>query len=58
MMQIKIQIEGYGSYQIDVTKLNELLGWLSKNEAARLTEQNKVREVKNNSFTGRELIND
>jgi len=57
-MQVKITIEGYGTFQIHQDKVPELLAWLTTSQAARINEQNTVREVKNNSYTGRELISE
>ena len=56
-MQVKVQVEGYGNFQIDNAKINELLNWLSANQGVKITEQNKVREVQDNQYTGRELLN-
>ena len=53
---VKVLIEGYGTFQIDSSKVSELLGWLSTNESVRVNEKNAVREVRDNQFTGRELL--
>ena len=53
----KVTVEGRGTFEIDNERLTELLGWLSSNQAVAIREQNTVREVQNNEFTGRELIN-
>ena len=57
MAQVKVTVEGNGTFQIDVSKVGELLGWLSSNQAVAIHEDNKIQEVKDNAFTGRELIN-
>ena len=57
MAQIKVTVQGNGTFEIDVEKIGELLGWLSKNQAVAIREQNTVREVIDNQFTGRELLN-
>ena len=58
MAQVKVTVQGNGTFEVDVTKIGELLGWLSRNQAVDVTESNVVREVKNNDFTGRQLINE
>ena len=55
-MQININVQGYGKYQIPVEKVSELLTWLSKQQAVRINEKNTIREVLDNQYTGRELI--
>lgn len=57
-MQIKINVEGYGTFQIESDKVLELLAWLSKNQGVRINEQNTVREVQNNVYTGRDLLSE
>ena len=54
---IKVTVEGSGTFEIDRSKLGELLGWLANNKAVAIRENNTVREVNNNEFTGRELLN-
>jgi hypothetical protein len=54
---IKVTIEGFGTYQIEPLKVNELLRWLSSHQAVNIQENNTVREVKDNAFTGRVLVN-
>ena len=57
-MKIKVTVEGFGTYQIDNSKVNELIGWLSANEAVSV-EQPPIKEVnKHNEYTGRVLLND
>ena len=53
----KVTVEGSGTYEINNEKLTELLNWLSTNQAVAIRENNTVREVKDNKFTGRELLN-
>jgi len=53
----KVNVEGRGEFEINNEKIAELLGWLSANQAVAIREENTVREVKDNSFTGRELLN-
>ena len=55
---MKVQVEGVGSFDIRHDKLPELLSFLSSIESVRIHEENKIREVKDNAFTGRELITD
>ena len=56
-MQVKVTIEGHGSYSIDTEKLGELLGWLSVNNGVRVQKE-PIREVIDNQFTGKELISE
>ena len=53
----KVKVEGRGEFEIDNEKIMELLTWLANNQAVAIRENNAVREVKNNEFTGRELLN-
>jgi hypothetical protein len=53
----KVKVEGRGEFEIDNEMLGELLAWLSANQAVAIRENNSVREVDNNEFTGRELLN-
>lgn len=55
--QTKVTVEGRGTFQVSREKIAELLAWLSANQAVAVHEQNTVREVKDNEFTGRELLN-
>ena len=52
----KVKVEGSGEFEINNEKIAELLSWLSANQAVAIREQNTVREVKDNEFTGRELL--
>ena len=54
----KVIVEGRGTFDISNDKLMELLAWLSSNHAVEIRENNTVREVKNNEFTGRTLLNE
>ena len=54
----KVKVEGRGEYEIRNEKLGELLAWLASNRAVEIREQNTVHEVKDNEFTGRQLINE
>ena len=53
----KVHVEGRGEFEINNEKISELLAWLARNQAIAIHENNTVREVKNNEFTGRTLIN-
>lgn len=56
-MQTKINVEGYGIFEIDNDKINELLNWLSANSGVLINPKNQiVKEIKDNKFTGRTLI--
>jgi hypothetical protein len=56
-MQVKVNVENYGTFEIDSDKVSELIGWLSANQAIAIRPKNEVvKEVINHSFTGRELI--
>ena len=56
-MQITVAVTGYGSFQIDNDKISELIGWLNANKAVYVTP-GTVKEVKNEAYTGRTLINE
>jgi hypothetical protein len=53
----KVRVEGSGEFEIKNEKIGELLAWLSANKAVSVNENNTVREVKDNKFTGRQLLN-
>lgn len=53
---VKVKVEGYGEFQIPLENINELMGWLSSKRAISIKQDNIVREVKDNQFTGRSLI--
>jgi hypothetical protein len=57
MAQVKVTVEGSGTFEVNAEKIGELLGWLSNNLAVAIQENNTVREVKDNEFTGRTLLN-
>ena len=54
---VKVKIEGFGTYEIEPLRVNELLRWLSAHQAVGIIEKNTVQEVRDNQFTGRTLIN-
>ena len=56
MKHIKVTVEGYGTYQINIEKAGELVSWLSRNQAVSTPENNTIREITNNQFTGRTLL--
>jgi len=56
MKHIKVTVEGYGTYQINIEKTGELVSWLSRNQAVSIPENNTIREITNNQFTGRTLL--
>lgn len=58
MRHVKVNVEGYGTFEINGESVGELMGWLSRNQAVAIRQDNVVREVKDNQFTGRTLIND
>jgi len=53
----KVIIEGRGTFEINNDRVLDLLRWLSKNQGIAIREENTVREVKDNTYTGRELLN-
>jgi len=53
---ITVTVDGYGRFQINGDKVSELLAWLSRNEGVAIRENNAIKEVKDNNFTGRELL--
>jgi hypothetical protein len=55
---VKVNIEGFGTYEIEILKVNELLRWLSSHKAVNIQEKNTIKEVQNNGFTGRVLLTD
>lgn len=54
---MKVQVEGYGIFDINEEKLPELLKFLSNAQGVRVQESNTVRERTDDGFTGRELLN-
>lgn len=55
-MQVRVIVEGYGSFQIDRDYINELISFLNNKQAIALQQKNSVNEIINNQFTGRQLI--
>lgn len=55
-MQVRVTIEGYGTFQIDQDYINELVAFLSTKQAISLRQKNAVNEIIDNKFTGRQLI--
>jgi hypothetical protein len=53
----KVTVEGKGTFEINNEKVAELLIWLASNNGVEINEQNTIREVKDNKFTGRTLLN-
>lgn len=58
MKYVKVNVEGYGTFEINIEKIGELMNWLSRNQAVSIRNDNQIREVKDNQFTGRSLINE
>lgn len=56
MKHIRVNVEGNGTFDINIEFVPELLRWLSSKQAVSVNENNTVREIKNNQFTGRQLI--
>lgn len=55
-MQVRVNVDGYGTFQIENDKIGELISWLTLNNAVRVQNQ-PVKEIVNNQYTGRELLN-
>ena len=58
MRHVKVNVEGYGTFEINADSIGELMSWLSRNKAVAIRQDNVVREVKDNEFTGRTLISE
>lgn len=58
MRHVKVNVEGYGAFEINGESVGELMAWLSRNQAVAIRQDNVVREVKDNQFTGRTLISE
>ena len=58
MRHVKVNVEGYGTFEINGDAVGELMTWLSRNQAVAIRQDNEIREVKNNEFTGRTLISE
>jgi hypothetical protein len=57
-MTTKILIENGGEFHIPHEKVAELINWLNHAQAIRTTPKTEqVKEIINNQFTGKELIN-
>lgn len=56
MAQTRVTVEGYGTFQIDREYIGELIALLNAKQAIALQQKNTVKEVSNNQFTGRQLI--
>lgn len=56
MRHVKVNVEGYGTFEINAEAIGELMAWLSRNQAVAIRQDNVVREVKDNQFTGRTLL--
>ena len=52
----KVTVEGRGMFEISNEKIAELLSWLAANQGVAIRENNTVKEVSDNKFTGRELL--
>ena len=55
-MEVRVNIEGHGTYIVDASKVNELISWLTAN-TVKVNESNVVKEVSEGQETGRELLN-
>ena len=54
----QVTIQGVGTFYIDNEKIQELMQWLSRNQAVKTSKQNEtLGEIKNNYFDGKELLN-
>jgi len=58
MRHVKVNVEGYGTFEINADSIGELMSWLARNRAVAIRQDNVVREVKDNQFTGRTLISE
>jgi hypothetical protein len=57
MAKVNVSVDGFGRFQIESDFVAELISWLSQKQAVSIRDNNTVREVSNNNFTGRELLN-
>jgi hypothetical protein len=55
---MRVQVEGYGTFDINEEKLPALLAFLSEAQGVRVQESNTVRERNDNGFTGRQLLSE
>jgi len=53
---VKVNVDGYGTFQIPPHKVQELIGWLSGANAVKIQENNTVQEIKDEQYTGRVLL--
>lgn len=58
MIAVKVNVEGYGTFEVDYNRVSSLLSWLSANKAVDVTPDNVVREVDNSRYTGNILLNE
>lgn len=57
-MTTRILIENCGEFHIPQDKLLELINWLNSNQAIRTqSKEEQIKEIINNQFNGKELIN-
>ena len=54
-MEVRVSIDGHGTYLVDASKVNELIGWLGAN-TVKVNESNTIKEVSDGNETGRELL--
>lgn len=55
----QVTIQGMGTFYIDNEKVQELLNWLSVNQAVKTRHPNEtLGEIKNNVFSGKELLSE
>lgn len=53
---IKVTIDGIGVFFINPNALSKLITLLNQNNAVKI--DNTIKEIQNNEFTGRSLINE
>lgn len=58
MAHVKVTVEGIGNFEVDTLKVDELVLWLSNNKAVKIINNNTISEVKDNTYTGRVLLNE
>lgn len=56
MNHTKVNIDGFGTYEVPREDVRDLIAWLSQRRAIYLQKNNTVKEVKNNEYTGRQLL--
>jgi hypothetical protein len=53
----QVTIQGIGTFYIDNEKIQELMHWLTINQAVKTSNTNEtLGEIKNNHFNGKELL--